>query len=599
MISTSVNPKEFSQIVPEERFNVDAPAVNPLLADPSLDVTRTRLGLTFSVTEKPDSAEPVSVERTLEDVIERCRKDVEIHAHSIRALLNLALALINSGKPAEAIELLEEILSNEPTNYLALTSLALVFVNRGELGKAAEIYQRVHVAYPADPAPLINLAVIALRNTDFINANDYLEKAVSLDGCSIMAKYLSAMVLLHLGKHNQSIALLRASLREGEPSAELNQGLAIAYLVSGDFKRAERAFSTALAINRQLSSAVHGLALLRLQQHRLDEVVESLLEHLDKSQNDIQARELLARAYVGLGQFSRARGQLSLIIAGKSEANEWRLEFARISNNIGFCFAMEGKVAEAELWLKRSIQLDGKSSPAPYANLGRLFLSGGRFKEALDILSQADGLNLATQDIALLESSVLVHLQKFDEAIEVLQSLINTGSAPPNAYAELGWLLADWREAYDAALAVLREGFEKAPSQSTLLNNLAYVHLMRGEPAFARIILDQVKDISDNPIMLTATRGLLLLWEGDMEGGERLYKQAETLAFHSGQRNLAISIRQKRHLEMARAYLRSGRIGDALNQQKSGLASTGGERFYRFLDQLFQIGKQLNSPATI
>jgi Flp pilus assembly protein TadD len=74
------------------------------------------------------------------------------------------------------------------------------------------------------------------------------------------------------------------------------------------------------------------------------------------------------------------------------------------------------------------------------------------------------------------------------------------------AYAKLGWLLADWKEEYDAALVVLREGFAKDPSKSFLLNNLAYVHLLRGEPSFARTILEQVKDISDNPILLTATK---------------------------------------------------------------------------------------------
>jgi tetratricopeptide (TPR) repeat protein len=537
------------------------------------------------------------VERTLEEVIARCRRDVEVHPHSTRPKLNLALALINRGTTDAAVEILQEILKTEPSNYVALTSLALLFFNRGELRDAAETYSRVHIAYPKDPSPLINLASIALRSEDFIEASGYLEKAVALDGCSVMAKYLWAMVLLRLGKHNQSVALLRASLRDSVPSAELNQGLAIAYLVSGDLNRAERAFSIALAINKHMASAVHGLALLRLQQQRLDEVVESLLDHLSRVPNDMQARELLARAYVGLHQFSRARGQLTMLASPQSETHEERIELARISNNIGFCFASEGKITEAELWLKRSILLDGKSTAAPYTNLGRMFLSQGRFKEALSILAQMDDLNLTTPDSTLLKSAILVNLQRFDDAIEVLQTLINTGSAPAMAYAELGWLLADWKEEYDAALVVLREGFAKDPSKSFLLNNLAYVHLMRGEPSFARTILEQVKDISDNPILLTATKGLLLLWEGDLAGGEELYKKAEALAFQSGLRDLAISVRQKRHLEMARAHLRSGQIQDAIEHQQLGLDAKGGQRFYRYLDQLIEMGRQLRLPA--
>lgn len=598
MISISVNTKEFSQIVPDERFNVDAPAVNPPLATSSLDMTRTQEGLTFSVAAKFNTPDSASVERTLEEVIARSRKDVEVNARGTRSLLNLALALVNGGKFDEAVTLFNEVVNTEPNNYVALNSLALLFFRRGQLKNAIDVYSRLHLAYPADPAPLINLASIALREQDFISANEYLEKAVALDGCSVMAKYLSAMVLLQLGKHNRSVALLRAGLRESGPSAELNQGLAIAYLVSGDLKRAERAFSTALAINNHLASAIHGLALLRLQQHRLDEVVESLLDHLSHDSKDLQARELIARAYVELGQFSRARGQLSAIMSAKSEVGQEHIELARISNNMGFCFASEGKTKEAEFWLKQSLELDGKSSAAPYTNLGRMFLSQGRFREVLALLSPMKDSDFATPDTSLLMSAALVNLQRFDDAIIVLQLLIERGVAPAGAYAELGWLLTDWKEDYDAALLVLREGFAKYPSESTVLNNLAYAHLMRGEPAFARAILDQIKDIGVNSILLTATKGLLLLWEGDVDGGEQLYKQAEGLAFQSGLRDLAISIRQKRHLEMARAYLRSGNVIEALGQRQSGLASVGGQRYYRFMEQLSDIGRQLNSSVS-
>jgi len=157
--------------------------------------------------------------------------------------------------------------------------------------------------------------------------------------------------------------------------------------------------------------------------------------------------------------------------------------------------------------------------------------------------------------------------------------------------------LADWKEQYDAAIAVLREGFERDPSNVFVLNNLAYVHLMRGEPAYARAILDQVKDLSDNAMVLTATRGLLLLWEGDIEGGEALYKEAEALAFQRGFRDLAYSIRQKKHLELSRAYLRSGRPAEAVMQLESGLGVPRGQRLYRYCDQLAELKKQLALPS--
>lgn len=598
MITTSVDTKDFRQIIPEERFSVDAPQTNPLMASSSLDVTRVGRELAFSVAERTESVESLNVERTLQEMIVLCERDVEVHPQSTGSMLNLALALINAGNFDEGADILRQIVSSEPANYVALNSLALLSFNRGALTDATEVYLRLHAEYRQDPSPLINLASIALREQDFVNAASYLEKAVAIDGRSVMAKYLLAMVLLRLGKHNRSVGLLRAALRDSGPSAELNQGLAIAYFISGDAKRAERSFLTALAINKNLASAIHGLALLRLQQNRLPEVVEDLLDHLGHSAGDLQSRELLARAYVGLGQFSRARGQLTSLVPAEVETFEQRLELARISNNIGFCFANEGKLNEAELWLKRSLQLDGESTAAPYTNLGRMLFSQNRFEEALRVLDQVDQLKLTTSDSTLLKSTVLLRLQRSDEAIDVLQTLVNTGSAPAAAYAELGWLLSDWKEQYDAAIAVLREGYERGSYNVFLLNNLAYVHLMRGEPSAARAILDQVKDINENPIVLTATRGLLALWEGKINEGEELYKKAESLAFQSGLKDLAISIRQKRHLEVSRAYLRSGDNPDAFRQIKLGLDVAGGERSYRYLDQLAGLQKQFKLHAS-
>ena len=597
MMTTSVDPKDFSQIVPAERFSVDPPQINPLIAASPIDVTRTESGMDFSVVDRIGEAEPPSVERTLHEVIARCEKDLSTHPRNPQSMINLALALINAGKSDAAKEMLEDVIALEPKNYVALTSLALIFINRGQLGEATEVYVRLHSEYPRDPSPLINLASIALRQEDFVGAAAHLEKAVRLDECSVMAKYLLAMVLLRLGKHNQSIGLLRTISREGGPSAEVNQGLAIAYLVSGDHKKSERAFLAALTINKHLTSAVHGLAILRLQQNRFDEVVEGLLDHLSYVPGDMQSRELLAQAYVRLSQFARARGQLSLLVPTGEASQEDRLELARISNNIGFCFAQEGKVNEAEIWLKRSVALDGRSTAAPYNNLGRMYFLRGRFHDALDALNRAGKLGIATSETSMLRSSALIQLQRFEEAIEVLQALINAASPPGNAYAELGWLLADWKEQYDAAIAVLREGFERDPSNVFVLNNLAYVHLMRGEPAYARAILDQVKDLSDNAMVLTATRGLLLLWEGDIEGGEALYKEAEALAFQRGFRDLAYSIRQKKHLELSRAYLRSGRPAEAVMQLESGLGVPRGQRLYRYCDQLAELKKQLALPS--
>jgi tetratricopeptide (TPR) repeat protein len=597
MIAASVDTKDFSQVLPQERFSVDAPVTNPPMAASSLDITRTESGMDFSIVEKTEGPETRPVERLLQEVVDRCKRDLEIHPNNPRTMFNLALASINAGDSDAGVEMLQEVLRIEPRNYTALASLGLLFFNRGDLRSAEEAYLRVHSAYPKDPAALINLASIALRNDDFINAAEYLEKAAALDGCSVMAKHLLAMILLRLGKHNRAIGMLRTTLRESGPSAELSQGLAIAYLAAGDFRKAERAFLTCLAVNKNMASAVHGLALLRLQRGQWNGAAEILLEHLDRLPEDFQARELLAQAFVGLGDFARARGQLLALVSPERPAPENRTRLASICNNLGFCFAKEGKVREAELWLRRSLLLNGEAAAAPYSNLGRVLLAQGRLEEALSIVAKPEELGLSNSDTKLLKAVILVELQRPEEAIDVLQTLVNTGTAPTGAYSDLGSLLAEWREDYDAAVNVLREGLRRDPENVLLLNNLSYVYLMRGEPTMARAVLDRIENDSANPIMLSATRGLLSLWEGDIKGGDQLYRKAESMAFQSGQRNLGVSVRQKRCLEVARALLRDGHIEDANKQLQLGVKAEGGMRFYRFQEQLLALRERFRLEA--
>jgi hypothetical protein len=82
-----------------------------------------------------------------------------------------------------------------------------------------------------------------------------------------------------------------------------------------------------------------------------------------------------------------------------------------------------------------------------------------------------------------------------------------------------------------------------------------------------------------------------------LKGGEELYKKAESIAYQSGLRDFAISVRQKRHLEMARAYVRYGQIQNALDQVQSGLNQKGGTPAYRHrhLDQLMEISRTLQA----
>jgi tetratricopeptide (TPR) repeat protein len=181
----------------------------------------------------------------------------------------------------------------------------------------------------------------------------------------------------------------------------------------------------------------------------------------------------------------------------------------------------------------------------------------------------------ADSEMRLLGSVVAAEVGSYDEAIERLNKLILSDGIA-GAYACLGWILCDERRDYAEAVAVLSEGHERFPHDSSISNNLAYAYLMLGNVANARGILLGVPEREVmGSVYLSATMGLLKLHEGEFETASGHYALAEQLAGQMGSRLLVRTVRQKMHLEFAKAYLR---LGDAVNAQahlKLGLAIEG------------------------
>lgn len=162
--------------------------------------------------------------------------------------------------------------------------------------------------------------------------------------------------------------------------------------------------------------------------------------------------------------------------------------------------------------------------------------------------------------------------------------------APLIAYGMLGSLFVDAKRDPKAAFAVAEEARHRFGDTPQMANNIAYTHLMQGAVAAARATLATIPDDipDDARITLSATRGLLRLWEGDIQGGIAGYREAERVATRQGKSNLLGQIRQKMHLELARAYLRQGKSAEARKEVGKGLLlkDRGNKLYHRDLESL-------------
>jgi tetratricopeptide (TPR) repeat protein len=183
-----------------------------------------------------------------------------------------------------------------------------------------------------------------------------------------------------------------------------------------------------------------------------------------------------------------------------------------------------------------------------------------------------------------------------EEAIQVLQNVVDSNNANSQVFMQLGSFLGDGKKDYDRAVAVMLRGIDRFENDSAFMNNLAYSYLMCGNVSPARALLVRHRDMLSphagtdgaSRVALTATWGLLYVLEGDLQRGEQFYRNAARLASEIGNLNLKITVLQKMNLELARAFIKDGDRQSAAEYIRQGCSLRGGSDIYAKELQMFK-----------
>ncbi len=579
-------------------FHMEPPARSPLLNLPSVTLLQDGDRVTVEQGERTDVASDSSPSTTpastlLADIVVRAYRAVERYPDSARMRTSLGLALLNNSDLDAAAAVFEEVLALAPSDYLAASGLAHVRLLQDRFEEATRFYRALREMHPDDPSPVMGLANLEMRRRHPERALPLWETAVELAPEATFPRFGLGLTFLILSRHNEAIAQLRAAVRSDVRSASLHHGLGVAYLLAGQHHRAIKEFKAALALAPQMPEAVQGLASVWIEFRQFDAAERVLRAYLKSRQPDADhdAHELLAWAYVQQGRYKEAKAELYRALDAIPKVGlALSSHQARLTNNLGVCFLLLGDREEAYHRFEAAIGFKPDDLPAPYLNLARVCFETKQTVIAATVLSECAARFPQDQATLVLLAWCRELQGCYDDAIQQLQRLIHMKDAPLIAYAMLGTLFVDARHDFKAAFAIAEEARRRFGDDPHLANNIAYMHLMHGDVAAARATLAAIPDNvpDDVRITLSATRGLLRLWEGDVEGGISGYRQAEQAATRQGKSNLLGQVRQKMHLEIARAYLRQEQRDQARREVRKGLLlkENGNNLYHRDLESL-------------
>lgn len=585
MITGATEVGRFQKSQLPTRFDVPAPRVNPLVASASVSARGERgsVGLRWT---SPTTAEASRLTDAVDSaLIARARQQVGKFPDSSRVRTNLALALMNAGLLEQAACELTAALALDPDNYVTAVALARVQALRGELEQARTLYEGVLARHPGDQTTLASLAYIALQSDDHARAEALLSAALSMDPEQPLSHFLLGVVRLRKGNGEAAIRELRAATRLDVRTAVFHQALGVAYALREDYVRAERSFRAAFTLSPSSPAITYGLCRALIKLNKADEAAGILKPQVERHPHDLEARRLLGLSYLELQKYANARSQLEAILTGFGDLLSVE-ERARISGDIAATFLFERNLDEAEPRLRRAIEIDLKASALPYENLARLHMWRNEPADALVVLDRAADTFPERQMTRALMSNVYARLDRFADAIAVLRPLYESGNAIVEVYGALSWTYT-WTGDLDNALEVSKAGHSRFSKVPGMVNNLAYTYLRLGQVAEARRVLKSLPRHTELGVELTATRGLLRLWEQDVKGARELYVRASEMAGQAGDRDLARRVRQKMHLEFARFFVRSGDTYAARRELRRGMAvRVKGLSYTRHLEQL-------------
>lgn len=239
-------------------------------------------------------------------------------------------------------------------------------------------------------------------------------------------------------------------------------------------------------------------------------------------------------------------------------------ERSEILNNIGVTYSRQTRVREAAEYYEVSV----REAPNRIAilNYAKALLSSDNALSAAAWLKNWEALRGDSFDWGWTLSVALFRARLFADAAAEMEHIRH--DAPPDKVVGVTALLiatyADGLHDFARAIDIGTEAIKTHSDAPVLYNNLAYALLLSGLTRSAADILAQVDPAAfeegDSAVALRATTGLLLLSQGDIEAGTRMYERALAAA---DSETLRERVKVKRDLEVARALIRADRFDEA------------------------------------
>ncbi|HMG03927.1 MAG TPA: tetratricopeptide repeat protein [Chthoniobacterales bacterium] len=247
---------------------------------------------------------------------------------SVRMCVNLATIYSKRGESARAESILRKVIKVDPTYLVARNNLAALLSERGEKTEAKELFDSAsrptaveQANYPRTWTARLNLAGLAHGQKDDQSALAIVDQALrDYPGTWELARYKTELLRTTRGPET-ALPIMEEFTRGHWWHCEAFIALGRLSWEHGDPIGAEKAFRHASWLDVHDAEALSALALLRVQQNRLEDAFKTQSRAVARQPDEVRPYLLLSDILQRMGRTAEANAAISQVTRMKAVAN--------------------------------------------------------------------------------------------------------------------------------------------------------------------------------------------------------------------------------------------------------------------------------------
>jgi tetratricopeptide (TPR) repeat protein len=403
-----------------------------------------------------------------------------VRANSLAGAFLAARVAENDADYENAIEFYSRALSFDPRNNSLKQNLMIALIGNGEFDRALTYAEDLKEVADVERFSRVALAIDAFRRGDYDDAQYLLKLSLESDLDRLITRVMTAWAL-H-GEGDSAAALEQVERLEGPAWYDVFTAYHAGLIAenAGDAERATEAYRKIVTNPGTASAAPE--AFLR--------AIESYAGHIAREQGAAEALKMVNEVediHLGRLQLGELRARLETGEPVERLVDTPSEGAAEVLLNVGSALNRGGGESFVRLYLRMALALDPESVPS-LMQLAALAEQTGKPEEAIAFYEQVpDGS--AQKQVAELQLGLnLADLERYDEAITHLESVLDNDPEDRRAYLALGGVHSarkDYRAAadlYDRAVARI-ENPERDDWNIFYQRGIAYERLKEWEKA--------------------------------------------------------------------------------------------------------------------